>query len=86
MFFVAVLVVCYSIEHCELRMPPGDDLTWMTVEECSDYGERLEADAREKLGEKAAHVSWWCIPVADDLGPEEATDPPSAANSTGWPR
>lgn len=69
MFFVAVLVVCYSMEHCELRVPPPDDLTWMAVEECIDYGERLAAEARAVLGDRVGHVSSWCIPVrsnADD--------------------
>lgn len=65
MFFVSVLVVCFSVDHCELRMPPGDALTWPTVEECTEFGRLMEVDARLTLGDRATHVKWWCIPVRE---------------------
>lgn len=72
MTFIAVLVVCYSLDHCELRHPPGDDLTWPTIEQCEDFGSRMQASALETLGASATHISWWCIRVPKDEQPSES--------------
>lgn len=47
-------------------MPPNEDLTWSTVEECQDFGSRMVDSAKDTLGSAAGHLSWWCIPLSED--------------------
>lgn len=65
MEFVAILVVCLDLETCQLRVGPGDERTWPTIESCLTYAQRLEIGARGELGQDLGHVSGWCVPIGD---------------------
>ena len=64
MSFVAVLVICFDLDTCQLRVGPGDERSWSSIEACLEYAERLKIGARDEFGQDLGHASGWCIPVS----------------------
>lgn len=80
MLWLAAIIVCADLEHCELRYPSGADLLWPTLEACLEHTVVMGDGARQQLGNGVEHVSGWCIPVpaenrasqGDSQGPERS--------------